>query len=108
MTSPGGADTWAHVGCWEEGGFWEPLGWRSKELGGWGGVHVGSALSMGARPLTFAPSVLSHTLLCLGGPGLRQGRGLTTSPGHSAFFDLMVERPFLSWTPSLLTILSYK
>lgn len=51
-----------------------PLGWKSKELGGWLGVHVDRALSTGARPLTLAPSVLSHNLLPLRGPGLGQGK----------------------------------
>lgn len=48
-----------------------------KGLGGWGGIHVDRALSMGAPPLTFAPSGLSRSLLFLKGPGLGQGRGLT-------------------------------
>lgn len=49
-----------------------------KGLGGWGGIHVDRAPSMGAHPLPFAPSGLSHSLLFLKAPGL--GRAGADSP----------------------------
>ena len=59
-----------------------------------------------ACPLAFVPLVLSHPLPPLRGPGLGQGRGLTTPPAsqarsHGAVLDLKAGRLFLSRTPSL-------
>lgn len=119
-----GAGTGGPVGVGGKGESRGPLGRRSK---GW--CPCGWVLSRGpaslqgsqvlslpdmASPLTFVPSVLSHSLSPLRGPGLGWRRGLTTPPasqalvtcpcqalGHSAVLDRTVGRPFLSRTPSL-------